>query len=225
MGTIIGVSGKIGSGKNYLAQQIKNLLEAQGYTTEESSFAAFLKAELDTIIDSAKYSMANGQGYYSSISSLSEVLDMAEPDVKQLMEIIEYDVKNVKELNAHSRSGSIRVALQILGTEIRRKQNENYWVDAFHTHLPEADFVLVTDVRFPNEADSIKDRSGIVIRLEVPEEVINDRVQSRDGLQYSEEVKQHPSEVSLDDYKRFDMFVGPDFDIEQVVKNILNKRG
>jgi thymidylate kinase len=220
MTKIIGVSGKIGSGKNYLAQQIKTALEEKGYSTAESSFASYLKAELDTIITSARLSLAHGDDYYTSVSSLSEVLDMDIKDVRQLLEIVKEDVELEPTVNAHSRSKSIRVALQILGTEIRRSKNENYWVEAFHAHLPDVDFILVTDVRFPNEADSIKDRGGVVIRLDIPEEIIEARVQSRDGLQYSESVKSHASEVTLDDYERFDMFVGKDFNVESIVNYI-----
>jgi cytidylate kinase len=223
MGTIIGVSGKIGSGKNYLSQKLKHELEMMGFTTDESSFAAQLKLELDTIINSAREAMRLGLDYYSIIPQLSKTLKMTQKEVRMLLELVEKDIKSDENVNAHSRRKGIRVALQILGTEVRRSKDEQYWVRAFHKNLPKVDFILVTDVRFPNEADSIKDKNGIVIRLEIPEEVIEERVQGRDGIQYSEEVKQHASEVSLDDYKNFDLIVGKDFVLSEIIDYIITK--
>jgi cytidylate kinase len=224
MKTIIGVSGKIGTGKNYLAQKISTHLRSMGYTTSEGSFAQSLKQELDEIIKFLNASFKNGTDYNSHIADFSKKIKMSQKDIKMLIEIIEKDVKNDSAVNAHSRKKSIRVALQRLGTEVRRSKDEDYWVKAFHKDLPKTDFVLVTDVRFPNEADSIKDKNGIVIRLEIPEEVIAERVQHRDGIQYPEDVKQHPSETSLDDYPRFDLIVGKDFDIDSIIEFIINHK-
>lgn len=225
MRTIIGVSGKIGSGKNYLAQKVSSKLKSLGYSTAESSFALHLKDELDTIIQHSKNALDNKTSFEDVVTLISKEIKMPKKDVAMLMRIIEKDVEMDSTITAHSRKKSIRVALQKLGTEVRRSKDENYWVKAFHKDLPNVDFVLVTDVRFPNEADSIKDKNGFVIRLEIPAEVIEERVQHRDGIQYPEEVKQHPSETSLDDYPRFDMVVGKDYAVDTIVEFILNQRG
>lgn len=225
MKTIIGISGKIGTGKNYLAQKLKKEFEKMGYTTAECSFAASLKNELNTIIFSTRKAVQSGLDVYSVVAEVGKDLRMPQKDVNLLISIMEKDLKTDFEFDAHSRKKSIRRALQILGTEVRRSKDENYWVKSFHRSLPKADYIFVTDVRFPNEADSILEKNGIVIRLEIPAEVVAERVQGRDGLQYSEEVKQHASETSLDDYKNFDMIVGKDFVVSEIVDHIQKKLG
>lgn len=62
----------------------------------------------------------------------------------------------------------VRRFLQVLGTEgVRGHLGDNAWVDALHHKLlvekPEA--VVITDVRFPNEADFIHALGGKLVRV------------------------------------------------------------
>lgn len=88
----------------------------------------------------------------------------------------------------HLRIGhmTVREVLQVLGTDIFREMLENdVWAKApFRREWPNAEIVFITDARFPNEVQVVKDRGGVVIRLE------------RDtGL-----ADQHISETALDDF-------------------------
>lgn len=60
-------------------------------------------------------------------------------------------------LGMKSKSGSI---LQALGTDVCRSIKEDFWVDILHYTLMEnksiVDIAIITDVRFPNEADFLK---------------------------------------------------------------------
>lgn len=78
----------------------------------------------------------------------------------------------------------IRELLQRLGTEAGRQVlGENVWVDAAFN--VEADKIVVSDCRFPNEAQAVKDRGGVVTRI----------------TRYNVgPANQHPSETSLDDW-------------------------
>lgn len=70
---------------------------------------------------------------------------------------------------------------------------------------------IITDCRFPNECEDIKERNGILIRVNRPSVESDDK---------------HPSEVALDDYKDFDYIIQNDHSIEdliQKVKDILIK--
>jgi len=68
------------------------------------------------------------------------------------------------------------------------------WVDAFFAALPSDAFVLVPDVRFPNEADPIRQRGGLMLRVE------GDPLHQRgDGTRDDD----HPSETAMDDYPHF----------------------
>lgn len=68
------------------------------------------------------------------------------------------------------------------------------WVDAFFAALPADTFVLVPDVRFANEAEPIRARGGLMLRVE------GDPLHQRgDGTRDDD----HPSETAMDDYPHF----------------------
>jgi hypothetical protein len=60
-----------------------------------------------------------------------------------------------------------REVLQYVGTEIFRKMYHNVWADALIRQIIKEDssYALISDVRFPNEVQAIKDAGGKVLRL------------------------------------------------------------
>ena len=76
-------------------------------------------------------------------------------------------------------------------------------------HLRESNWII-TDVRFPNEAQAIKDRGGIVIR-----------VNRLDVDKFTTNFPQtlHPSETALDDYK-FDHVIDNNGSLEELIGKI-----
>jgi hypothetical protein len=90
----------------------------------------------------------------------------------------------------------VRALLQRCGTEAGRQVlGENVWVEATLRDLPNN--VVVTDVRFPNEAQAIKDLGGRIIRITRP---------------HFGPTNPHPSETALDDWT-FDHHVVNDGDL------------
>ncbi len=86
---------------------------------------------------------------------------------------------------------SVRELLQKTGTDaIRNGLHQDAWVNALWADYQDGNKWIITDVRFPNEYDSIKEHGGIMIRL-----TRNDS---------SEDT--HISETALDNYK-FDYVV------------------
>jgi len=96
---------------------------------------------------------------------------------------------------------SVREFLQRLGTDaIRDGLHTNAWVNALMANYKKIDYNddeqpeypnwIITDTRFPNEAQAIKDKGGLVIRVDRP------------GVK---PINDHPSETGLDkwdfDYK------------------------
>lgn len=222
MVTIIGISGKIGSGKNYLAEKLMQEFEALGNTIAEASFAGGLRDELNRVIKTIKVEALDGNTGVDIIDKIKNIYRFSEEEATLMYSCLINDIMHVDGLNANSRTESIRRALQILGTDIRRNQNTNYWVELFFAHVPAADFVLVTDVRFPNEADSILKNNGVLLRLELSQEIIDERIKERDGILYSDEAKTHRSEVALDDYKGFTFIVESKFDAKHLAMRIIN---
>jgi len=98
-------------------------------------------------------------------------------------------------LTAPAPYGKHPKLLQFWGTEYRRKEfGENYWVDRMFASIPaNLDIALISDVRFPNEADGIKQRGGYTVNVTRLRE---------DGTPYrsSDRPVDHPSETALDDY-------------------------
>lgn len=122
-----------------------------------------------------------------------------------------------------------RKLLQFIGTECGRKLiHPNIWVNATMVDykylwkstgkelvLPKSEYEdsndittpnwIITDTRFPNEAKAIKDRGGIIIRVERPNMISNDN---------------HSSETSLDNYTNFDAIIINDGSIEYLINAV-----
>lgn len=111
-----------------------------------------------------------------------------------------------------------RDLLQQLGTELMRTQlHNNVWVNSLMSKYKGGDWII-TDCRFPNEADSVKQEGGYIIRV--------NRITSHP-------VSNHASEVMLDNYKEFDLTIENNEPIGVLVqrvgdwmreKKLLNKR-
>jgi len=100
---------------------------------------------------------------------------------------------------------SVRDFLQKLGTDaIRDNLHENTWVNATLADYTTESNWIITDTRFPNEAEAIKKAGGIVIRI------------NRPGVQ---PINPHPSETSLDDWN-FDAVINNDGDVADIVHKV-----
>lgn len=219
---IVGISGKIGSGKNYLANLLIEELNSRGYKTGEASFATPLKQELSNIIELIQELRNNNQNSETIIKAITSLYRMPIHHSEKIYSFLEEDINNNSDINGYSRTEGVRRALQYLGTDVRRNVDNNYWVKRFHENLTVDGFVFVTDVRFPNEADSIIEHGGKVLRLEPPVEVVAERTAQRDGMSYSSEAHQHISELALDDYSHFSKIIRETtFDIPAIVDELL----
>lgn len=98
-------------------------------------------------------------------------------------------------INSLAPYGKHPKLLQWWGTELRRNNfGENYWVDKLFASIPaNTDIALISDVRFLNEADGIKQRGGHCVNVQRLRE---------DGSQYfsTDRHSDHPSETMLDNY-------------------------
>lgn len=60
---------------------------------------------------------------------------------------------------------SPRQILQWWGTEYRRAQDENYWIDKARQRIKPDDWVVLTDVRFENENALIQELGGKLVKI------------------------------------------------------------
>jgi hypothetical protein len=58
-----------------------------------------------------------------------------------------------------------RALMQNFGTEVRRRDHEDYWVVKWLKQVQKIDNVVVDDVRFLNEAQAVTDMGGHIVRI------------------------------------------------------------
>lgn len=94
-----------------------------------------------------------------------------------------------------------RTLLQKIGTDVIRKKNPNYWVDflcdIFLFFPDEWDYIIISDLRFPNEYNRIRERvtpnvMSVLIQREKESEESEHKL--------TEKQKNHSSETSMNDF-------------------------
>ena len=103
------------------------------------------------------------------------------------------DERRIPDWVIDEGGGKPRTLLQWWGTNYRRAQDPLYWVKRLQVTLDQEqpDAALITDVRFPNEADAIHERGGYVVKV------------TRTG-KLDIDVHAHESEQAMDDYTGWD---------------------
>ncbi|MFD7677501.1 hypothetical protein [Streptomyces sp. NPDC060187] len=92
---------------------------------------------------------------------------------------------------AKTKYPEVRSLLQRTGTEAgRRVLGDDVWVEALYADHHDAAGLVVTDVRFPNEAEAVAKRGGVMIRVERPGV----------GPTKDKHGRAHISETALDDW-------------------------
>jgi len=93
----------------------------------------------------------------------------------------------LRDLIYRTKPVGVRELLQEYGTEVRRQDDEDYWVRKWTARLAEAGpRIVCPDMRFPNEYAAIRARGGYTLRV------------LRPGTQ--DDPANHASENSLDKY-------------------------
>jgi hypothetical protein len=195
---LIGISGKIGAGKDTVGVIIRQLaITNNGADWDIRKFAGKLKivASLLTGISIEKF---EDQEFKKTIlgpewgkETKSNPLNAIEP----FKDITFVEMMSVRDL------------LQKLGTEaMRNGLHQNVWVNALFADFKEDMHWVVTDMRFPNEYKAIKDKGGITIRVNRPGH----------GTSMTDLASAHPSETALDGFE-FDYTINNDGDLEKLI--------
>ena len=139
---------------------------------------------------------------------------------QQVADAVGFDVEFVE-----AQKDFFRPLLQWWGTEFRRNLcGKEYWVNRMRKQLERTsifgkdispDYIFVTDVRFPNEAELIRENGGVVVRVE------------RGDYIADENANKHSTETVMDTYE-FDEVIRNDGDLKQLesaVKEFLSPSG
>ena len=235
---IIGISGRMGSGKNTVGDIIEKIcLTNEGPVFEQKSFAGKLK-QIASLLTGIPVEKFEDQEFKKTL--LSPEWGTIHTNPLNSIPVFE-DVRFLHMM-------SVRELLQKLGTEAMRDGlHENVWVNALfadykskrellqadgtwiESDTGEVDFAvsikypkwIITDMRFPNEMDAIKERGGITIRVVRPHGYTNPHT----GVYKEMPLSYHPSETALDE-ATFDYEIindGEIVDLIEKVKTILIK--
>jgi hypothetical protein len=184
---VIGVSGKIGSGKDAFAELFQtHALEEYGQYFQNKKFAYNLKKIVSILTGVSMEDVLSREGKKKYLEDWGLTI------------------------------GEIQ---QLLGTEaVRNNIHNDAWVlSLFGTYEEGKDNWIVTDVRFKNEAEIVKKKGGVLIRLN------GDPLNSKTG---DDRNMTHQSEIDLDDYEGFDYVyenVPPIENLQKFVEKIAKK--
>ena len=181
---IVGVSGKMGSGKNFFSEIFA---QNSSVPVEMHAFADKVR-DVTELVVGYKMKLTNeaGSPFYNAIYNYTQ------------------DDKNYV---LPMWGKTIGECLQLVGTDLFRNNfDKNTWVKALLSTtgkecIENGHILVISDVRFPNEADAIIKEGGVVIRLEG--DPLKARANSKRDLN-------HASETSLDDYKGFSKLIHND---------------
>jgi hypothetical protein len=220
---IIGVNGKIGSGKDTVGKIIQWLTKPE----PDGQYIGFQTYDDFTLEKLSPFKIKKFAGKLKTIASLITGVPV------EMFEDQEFKQKNMSP----EWGMTYRTFLQKLGTEAMRDGlHTNVWCNALfadykskrellqvdgtwiESDTGEVDFAvsikypkwIITDMRFPNEMEAIVEKGGITIRVMRPVHVLSQ--ENHCGIL-------HPSEIALDDAK-FDYEIINDGTLEDLVKKV-----
>ena len=187
---IIGISGKIGSGKDTVGKMIQYILTPKD--SNEFSLGDYLNDKSSYLFRGNNYEFKKFADKIKNIvcfllGCTKNQLENREFKEKELGEewnkyVIEnqygtYYFDNYQEAleshGSHYEPKLIKLTprkfMQLLGTEAGRDiLHPNIWVNSLMSDYKEDSKWIITDVRFPNELKAVKDKEGITLRIVRP---------------------------------------------------------
>ena len=250
---LIGISGKMGSGKNLVCTIIQGLTAAKKHNIENLSFEWIKKYYINSIWEQKAFA-----GKLKQTASLLTGIPVEKFEDQEFKNtpigedwLVHWYIDRIgqKHLTLSAEEAIMadgrdsgqdlltpRLLLQIIGTEcIRDKVHPNAWVNAlfadykYEIHRSEvptraAGFIdqhvypnwIITDMRFPNEMEAVKNRGGITIRVNRPYTT----VVGGNGIPATFSQNQfHPSETALDNAE-FDYTIENNSSIEDLIHTV-----
>ena len=173
---LIGIHGRKGSGKDTAFLSIRDWAEERGLRAFRQGFAHKLK------LSAYRCFHPNPPEWETEVDEVTMALQWADyikrdPDEKYdvtMVNAVGYKLEHESGIASYRVSG--REFLQNYGTEAHRDVfGEDFWVDQllpmdlWQENFNEADFAVIIDVRFENEAQRIRDLGGVVWYVDRPE--------------------------------------------------------
>ena len=178
---IIGISGKAGSGKDTAAKMLEVL-----YANPNISYEDFSNRKYKNFAD----------------IQIVHFADILKETVQVLFGIGEWETNTQegKKTTIEWIGKTVRELLQGVGQGLRDAIDPNLWIKVLFANTENWSNYIIADVRYPNEIKAIKERNGILLRI--------DRKGAGAG--------NHSSEIALDDYKEWDVHIENNGSIEDL---------
>ena len=196
---IVGVSGKIGSGKNEVADMISYL----HFVNPDGTFEQFQKQQWlrNKYIENGAYDSAELKlpGIHSFAGNLKRCAAICTG-----VDYHDFEKRSLKSTQISWLNISFRQLLQALGEAARCQINENFWVYSMLATYQDSDFWIVSDVRYKNEADELLSRGALLIRI----------------TRESNNSDTHKSEVDLDSYDKFSYIIENNGSLEDLYNKV-----
>ena len=209
---ILGISGRIGSGKDTVGLIIQYLdwfkaANSQGLSTN-MSFEEWVN--LKTAGYPFNHKHWEIKKYAGKLKEIACILTGC--TLEQLED------QEFKKLQIGPDWGmTYRELLQKLGTEaMRNGLHENVWVNALYADYTNQNWII-TDMRFPNEFDAVKSIGGITIRVNRPDTKEYFQLKNRDGS--ITQATLHPSETALDNHN-FDYVIDNNSSVSDLIVKV-----
>lgn len=207
---LIGLSGKAQSGKDTVYKMmVYTLYYWRYYNTKKSE--GYIEYDKEYSIDhmeyifSCLYDLDQNIYKYSFASKLKECLSALCNVPVSFFEDINFKNSKVQWLTLEGKHPTIRELLQKFGTAIRNEVCSDFWVQAAFNNIKNIKHhtIVFTDVRFKSEAEAIKNKGGVLVRI--------NRKEAGAG--------NHISETELDDYK-FDIVINNNGDLSDLLEQV-----
>lgn len=209
--TITVLSGKAGVGKDYIARELWEKIDlTQNITPNIISYGDSLRAELTSLGWDIENKVSN---YPYHAEYLNRAIAKKYKIPVSVVDYLEKRKVNETDFYSEDRNPRYREFMQYYGTDVRRKQDPEYWInDLVFKVLQYAEasndglFVIIPDARFENEITVLKDLFNHVyaFRLNDDSTAIDARESKRDSTVMTSMERKHSSEVSLDNFTGFD---------------------
>lgn len=159
----------------------------------------------------------HGKDFTSSVIEELLLLDGQKVLITHYADYLKYLCKQIFGWDG-KKDDKGRTILQKVGTDLARNNNPDIWVNVVNEMIlaigSEFDVVIISDVRFSNEIDKMREFGWDVASVKI------NRLNFENSL--TEEQRNHPSEIALDDYE-FDFYLnfktGKDNVIHAIAEN------
>lgn len=202
---LIAFCGVMGSGKDTCC---KALIDAYpNKNIVHVSFGQAVKDEVTKIHD--RLILINSQ---KERQILCDEFNIDNLILTELEILINEAYKHYGEFNVLNKTPFVRKALQLWG-QYRRSQDLYYWIDGVlresleFINQSKDNIVCISDARFVNEFERIKNLGGYLVYLNIDETLQKERLLKRDNYIPTEEVLNDSSELDCKEYRGYDVVI------------------